>query len=412
MDTIKKYERIIKAQQSVLFLQGTPGGGKTAIPEFIAKAMNDWNYVDLRLAQRDSSEVIGVPMTYALLKNGKEIPEKMLAPLLASSSISLDDIVTYFMQYVPPKWAVNANLSDKPTLVSAEELNRAPLEVRNAFLQIMLERRVGEDFQLKDNIYFVATGNLGEEDDCEVEELDRALLGRLYVVKHNLSVDEWIKYFAKDNVNPMIVSFIKAYPEYAYKVFQTDGGKDSSSSATMDAYCSYRSFTFLSNFIGKEEKNFSKMISDIEEFGKGFIGLAYRKLVQFIQETQRITIQDVLNRYQDIKEIIKQRPRDINNELLTNLQKVDYSKLKVNQMNNIIEFLKTVEADLRISYFHYIYNDSEYLDMEYEDETNISEDDSKSKLTYASKSVEKFLRKLAENFLDELSVLNVEEVVR
>jgi MoxR-like ATPase len=92
-------------------------------------------------------------------------------------------------------WAVEAN--KRPTIIHFEELNRASQQVRNAALQILLEREIGTAFKFNDNVLMMSSGNLGDEDGTDVEEFDSALNNRLIHINHTLDVQEWLEIMQK-----------------------------------------------------------------------------------------------------------------------------------------------------------------------------------------------------------------------
>ena len=176
------YAKLIYPQSGVLFLTSEPGIGKSAILRSVAEKL-DLEYFDLRLAMLDETDVGLYPdkaefMYEVIDKNGNKtvFSEKML-------------------KHIVPEWAVLSN--KKPSLIHFEELNRAPLAVRNAALQILLERGIGFKFKFNENVFMCASGNLGDEDGCDVEEFDAALNGRLLHYKHKLDLKEWMEYFGR-----------------------------------------------------------------------------------------------------------------------------------------------------------------------------------------------------------------------
>jgi MoxR-like ATPase len=174
-------------KSGVVYLEGRPGEGKSSIIRSIAQKTNR-KFFDIRLSQMDETDIGLFPFV--------DTNEKCL-------------------NYVVPRWAVEAN--KQPSIILFDELNRAQLPIRNAALQILLDRKIGWDFLFNDDVLFFAAGNVGESDGCDVEEFDAALWGRLIHVKHSLTIDEWIDGFAKENVWEVVVSYLKAFPQELYK---------------------------------------------------------------------------------------------------------------------------------------------------------------------------------------------------
>ena len=161
----KKYFMMMYPKSGVLYITSKPGIAKSAISRNIAEVMG-YDYLDVRLSMNDESD-FKFPFLRDLDWNG--------------------DIFKVSGTAVP-EWAFKSNL--KPTIIHFEELNRAPLLVRNAALQILLERQIG-DFKFNDNVLMIASGNLGDEDGTDVDDFDNALNNRLIHVTHTLGADEW-----------------------------------------------------------------------------------------------------------------------------------------------------------------------------------------------------------------------------
>ena len=184
----RKYFSIMWAKYGVLNITSKPGVAKSAIGRAIADKMN-FRYMDIRLSMVDETDVGLYPNVSEVVVDGKPVR---------------------CLDFVVPRWAIEAN--KQPTIIHFEELNRASQQVRNAALQILLERQIGTDFKFNDNVLMMSSGNLGDEDGTDVEEFDNALNNRLIHINHTLGVDEWLEGFANEKCHPMIVGFIKSHP--------------------------------------------------------------------------------------------------------------------------------------------------------------------------------------------------------
>jgi hypothetical protein len=87
----------------------------------------------------------------------------------------------------------------------------------------------------------VSSGNLGAEDNTDVEEFDSALSTRLLPYNHKLPFDEWYDYYGREHVHELICMFLKDNPEH-YLMDQKKR-KDSKT------YSNPRTWTHLSNAI-------------------------------------------------------------------------------------------------------------------------------------------------------------------
>ena len=323
----QKYFRMMWPKSGVLYITAKPGVAKSAIARSIASKM-EFFYSDIRLSMVDETDV-------------------GLYPNVSSIEIDQFDGSTSMVKcldFVVPRWAIEAN--KRPTIIHFEELNRASLPVRNAALQILLERAIGVDFKFNDNVLFIASGNLGDEDGTDVEEFDAALNGRLIHVSHTLGAQEWIDNFAVDNVHSDIVSFIKNYPDYLYKKSEEDR-----------AYASPRSWTFLSDFISH---NFGRKcmtkeyLPYLEQIAFSYIGKSAKRFLQYCQDLVNINLDDVLNNYPKIKEELERFNRDKKSELLQTLRERDLTKLNDKQVNNLIAFLRSIGPDELTAYLLFL----------------------------------------------------------
>lgn len=335
----RKYFDIMNAKSGVLYITAEPGVAKSAIAKSIAKKL-DFQYFDIRLSMLDETDTGLFP---TLLErdftdeNGETKKVKVLS-------------------HVVPEWAFESN--QKPSIIHFEELNRAPLAVRNAALQILLERGIGVHFKFNSNVLMMASGNLGEADGTDVEEFDMALNNRLIHVSHSLNIEEWIEGFAKENVHPVIVNFLKANPEHFIKRSDDDNHK---------AYATPRSWTFLSDYIltkyGKEA-SIKDFISDIRGLGTSFIGPSNQRFVRFLDESMKFGIQDLLDRFDSIKKDLDGFNRDKKSELLSQLKELKICKLKDNQIENVKKFILTISEDEAVAYLLKVLDDEFQLNDE------------------------------------------------
>jgi hypothetical protein len=312
------YFRIMWAKSGVLYITAKPGVAKSAIARSIAQKMG-FRYLDIRLSMIDETDV-------GLYPNVSDVEGVKC------------------LDFVVPRWAIESN--KQPTIIHFEELNRAPQQVRNAALQILLERQIGVDFKFNDTVLMMSSGNLGDEDGTDVEEFDQALNGRLIHVKHTLSFNDWLDGFAKDNVHKMVVSYLQAHPEHLYKV-----------SDNSPAYASPRTWTFLSDFIISNygmESGPREFLPLLKEIAASYVGNSAMKFIQYCEDMLNININDVMNDYDRVAADLKKYNRDKNSELIQSLKEMDLSKLTDKQLTNITKFLKNVGEDELTAYLLFI----------------------------------------------------------
>ena len=379
-DREKTYFKIMNATSGVLFITSEPGYAKSAMMRAIARKLG-YQYFDVRLSMVDETDVGLFPT----------LGEKEIAPGKKFK----------YLQHVVPEWAYMAN--EKPSIIHFEELNRASLAVRNAALQILLEREVGAFFKFNDSVLMVSSGNLGEEDGTDVEEFDQALNNRLIHVTHMLPYPEWVEQFAAENVCPTIVGFLKSFTEHYYK-------KADERTKSTRAYATPRSWTFLSDYIfvnfgkyiPKTDTNGREMLDpltkelllerkwpsvrewlgDIQEIGISYVGPSAARFIRYCQDTLKITLDDILDDYNRVEEDVKHFNRDKKSELITNMKERRISVLKPKQVDNLVSFLMNISDDEIVGYLLHV------LDTEY----NLSEESKENKMAEKFLSDKKFSR--------------------
>src|SRR5574344_200691 len=330
-DKEKSYFRIMWGKYGVLYITSKPGIAKSAIAKHIADVMG-YQYMDIRLSMIDEVDV-------------------GLYPVLNDVKIGDNNMKT--LSFAVPEWAIRANQC--PTIIHFEELNRATLQVRNAALQILLERQIGTDFRFNDNVLMMSSGNLGEEDNCDVEYFDNALNNRLIHINHNLTIDDWITSFAKDNVYAPIIDFIKIHPEHFYR--QNDNN---------NAFATPRTWTMLSKYItenyGIEVSMTPELIKDLTIVARGYIGSSADTFIRYCNDNFQLSINDILKDFDKNINRLKEYKRDKQNELIMELEKKDISKFTKTECNNCIKFIQILQADEKIAYltnlFKYMLNNN------------------------------------------------------
>ncbi len=317
----KRYFMTMWPKSGVLYITSKPGIAKSAIARSIADKMG-FKYLDVRLSMSDETD-----FKFPFLKDAE-----------------YKGNIFKVSGYAVPEWAFEAN--SQPTIIHFEELNRAPQFVRNAALQILLERQIGE-FKFNGTVLMMASGNLGDEDGTDVEEFDNALNNRLIHFSHTLSSDEWVDNFGKTNCHPTVVSYIRAYPEKLYQN-PTENTK---------AYATPRSWLFLSDFITKNfgmDASPREFLPYLQEVAHGYIGNGAQRFLQYCQEMVNITIQDIINRYDKVEEELSKYNRDKNSELIQSLKEFDIKKLTEKQLDNVTKFLKRVSDDELTAYLLHV----------------------------------------------------------
>lgn len=346
LNTLSERERFyfdVMNSGNSLYLRGKPGMAKSAIGLAIAEKLGI-NYIDRRLSQIDETDIGLYPVlndAFSKLERlGKMVKQGILTeeefedlkkPIIASIKEGQVDI----LHFAVPEWAFNSNL--KPTIIHLEELNRANVHVRNAALQLLNERQIG-DLKLNENVFLMSSGNLGEEDGTEVDEMDLALSNRLIIVDHDMPYEEWIEQYAKYHVWHIIIDYVRAYPGEYYKL----------PNEREIRYATPRSWTNLSKFI-KHKWGDSPNLKEVTEFllhhGRDFVGNSITNFVRYCQDLSNININDILIRWDEVSHEVSAFNRARISELISTLRHMDYTTFKDYQFNNMLKFLESLKGN-------------------------------------------------------------------
>lgn len=338
----RKYWKMIRTNSGVLNLVGKPGSSKTATFRSISKKLNLF-YVDMRLTTKDETDLGCYPRVKEI--DGFEV-----------------------ISYAIPDWAWEANIATKTTnleigrpyngaFIVFEELNRANSTMRNAALQILLEKEIGTKFKFNYKVYMAATGNLGVEDDTDVEEFDSALKSRLIRVVHDLPMNEWMEEFANENVHKDIIYFLKHNPSFYYPDFKNED---------TDTITNPRTWTFLSDYMvenfGKDSK-YNDYAEELTEVGSSYVnGSTFLEFMRFTKEKNLISYKDILKNKGDIlkKENFMKLDRDVVSRLLVEIKELNMLELTKKEVENFIKFLGYSEDEQRVTFLFDMVSDYKY----------------------------------------------------
>lgn len=102
----------------------------------------------------------------------------------------------------------------KHTSLLLDELNRAPLDIRQASLQLILSKQIHEHtLPYHKGVPSMVTACINPEDGYQVEAMDPALLDRFLTLEVNVDAQEWLKWAEKNGVLKVIRSFIRDNPD-------------------------------------------------------------------------------------------------------------------------------------------------------------------------------------------------------
>ena len=181
--SMKKAAEMIKQILSVHlvpFLQGSPGIGKSAVINAVAKEAK-LKVIDLRLSQCEPTDLLGLPVI-----NG----EKAKYKAFDTFPLKKDKVPNGYNGW----------------LLFLDELNAAPRSVQVAAYKIVLDRMVGQE-ELNDRVFIVAAGNLAT-DNAVVNSLSTALRSRLVNIECQVDKNEWLEWAQEHKFHPDILAYI------------------------------------------------------------------------------------------------------------------------------------------------------------------------------------------------------------
>ena len=202
-------------QQVPAMLWGPPGIGKSSIIAQIAEELG-LQVQDLRLAQLEPTDLRGVPMPDHASGRAKwflpafwpKVAETDGERVAGQDDDGNDIVVQYKAGDCP----------DGPGLIFLDEIEKAAVSVKNASLQLVLDRAVG-DYKLPNDWSMVCAGNR-EEDGCFSQPLGSALANRMIHFEVEANVEDWAAWARDNGVIDDIIGFLHFRQDLLYH--QTD----------------------------------------------------------------------------------------------------------------------------------------------------------------------------------------------
>lgn len=271
-EMVRFYTDVVLLNERTLYLVGPPGSAKSAIGRSIA-INQGLKFIDVRASEYDSTDIIGFPCKTSNSKGDR------------------------YMDFVPPPWAYEAN--QQASFIFLDEINRATIEVLNACLQLLSYKTIGTSFKFNDNVYFMAAGNLGVEDGCDVQEMDSATEQRFLKINHSLTFPMWRDSYGEKNVHPWIIEYLENDTDKFLQSNMKDG-------IITNNVGNPRTWSELSNWLKDKEsdwifdKDLLKKRCSIKPLGKNartfgfsYVGSAIHEFIKYIEKKEVSNIENV-----------------------------------------------------------------------------------------------------------------------
>lgn len=258
-------------------------------------------------------------------------------------------------EFMPPYWFP---VDGKPIVLFLDELNRARPEVLQTIMDLALNRKLAGK-HLPEGSRIIAAVNEGEE--YQLTDLDPALVSRFNIFRFEPSVEEWILWAQKKDVDSRVISFIRDNGTWLDKDPSLEEGEDTGLDKTPDR----RAWKRVSDVIkGKEnlEKNDVLLMSSI-------IGVkATNIFIKKIRQNKTIEAKDLLNDFDSKVPLLSDLSlhqftilnEDIFMFLESHLDSLSNKKKVANNLEKYIEYLKSYSKNEVLASFAHYLNDKKY----------------------------------------------------
>lgn len=242
-----------------VYVEGPPGGGKSSIIRQVVAGMGR-ELIDIRLSQMDSVDLLGVPFP--------------------SEGVT---------SWNPPEFFYKLSQNPEKYVLMMDEYDKAPIEVQNASLQILLDDQVGS--LSLNGAKMVLAGNR-IEDRANSNKISTAARNRVTTLTLDHNHDDTIKYWVQTGFAVEVIAFCRFSPTLLNEFVRRSDTKEETTRllAVKDqqAFATPRSWEFVSRMI-KASIPDSIMLPMICGTVGNLAGLHFTQYLKVIHECPDIT---------------------------------------------------------------------------------------------------------------------------
>lgn len=168
-----------------LMVWGAPGCGKSTVIKSVAKELGI-GFIDIRLAQREPVDLKGLPVP----NNEKKSVE----------------------------WFITGDLPRDPDsrgIILFDEITAADRSLQVAAYELILDRRLGENYSIPTGWYIIGAGNR-VEDRAVSTTMSSALANRFMHVELDSNWEQWTRWATRNDIHPSVTGFLAYRPEYLF----------------------------------------------------------------------------------------------------------------------------------------------------------------------------------------------------
>jgi len=207
--SISKAKKILKHQLAILWdhpeksgvvppmmIWGPPGIGKSTFIKEICEE-NGIGFIDVRLAQREPVDIRGLPVP----RDDKQ---------------GIDWIVSSDW----PRLEVEG--TPERGIILFDEITAADSTLQVAAYEFILDRRLGQLYEVPEGWYIVAAGNR-TGDSAVARTMSSALANRFCHIEVGSNTESWLDWALINNIDPRVTGFIRFLPD---NLFSMKGNKE------------------------------------------------------------------------------------------------------------------------------------------------------------------------------------------